>query len=202
MLAWFKEYWYLALIFVGVCIAAAVIFHFAGKSYKSYRTAYRKQEAELKRLTALKERFVPLTEKAIAESDSEETLEGVALAYQLFLQKQEDMEREFSLLSKEKRYAYILDVFVQDKSIGEFFRRNGDILKNEIIPALCLIGMDGFAKELEVIRKMFDPTDESTSLDEKKIEELQYYSENNNLYQQIRLKSAEYIKANFQLFVK
>ncbi len=201
MTEWFKEYWYLAVIFVVVCIIAAVIFYFAGKSYSSYRKAYRNQEAELKRLTALKSRFVPLTRSAIEESDSAETLEGVALSYQLFLQKQEDMEKEFSLMSAPKRYVYILDVFVQDKSIDEFFRQNGNILKKEITSALELIGMNDFAERIENIRKMFDDEDEVTSLDEKKIDSLQKYSEDNDIYALIKLRSAEFIKNNSQLFV-
>lgn len=201
MLEWFKEYWYLALIFVAVCIVAAVIFHFAGKSYRSYRATYRKQEEEIKRLTGLKNKYVPLTPEAIEEGDPAEILEGVALSYQLFLQKQEDMEAEFSLLSKEKRYAYILDVFVQDKSIDEFFRQNGDILKNEITAALELIGLDEFAAKIEGIRKMFDPEDDVTSLDERKIELLQKYAEDKGIYEKIKLSSAEYIKNNSQLFV-
>ena len=201
MAEWFKEYWYLALIFVGVCIVAAKIFYFAGKSYSAYRSSYRKQEEEIKRLTALKGRFVPLTEKVIEESDIAEALEGVALSYQLYLQKKDDMEKEFTLLSKEKRYIYILDVFVQDKSVDEFFRQNGDILRSEITAALELIGMTDFAAKIEDIRKMFDPEDEVTSLDEKKIEELDKYVRENCVLDEVRLKAAEYIKKNSQLFV-
>lgn len=201
MVEWFKQYWYLALIFIGVCIVAAVIFHFAGKSYKAYRTAYREQEAEIKRLTQLKAKFVPLTEKAIEESDSAETLEGVALVYQLFLQKKEDMEKEFSLLSKEKRYIYILDVFVQDKKVGEFFRQNGDILKSEIMAALELVGMEEFAVKIEHIRKMFDNEDDEVSLNENEIGMVQSYVDENDILNCIKLKSAEYIKQNSQLFV-
>ena len=202
MAGWFKEYWYLAVIFAVVCVIAAVIFYFAGKSYKSYRTAYRNQEAEIKRLTALKNRFVPLTDKAISESDSAETLEGVALSYQLFLQKQENMEKEFSLLSAEKRCIYILDVFVQDKSINEFFRQNGNILKKDITSALELIGMNSFADRIEGIRKMFDDDDDVTSLDQKEIALLEQYALDNDIYTSVKLKAAEFIKNNSQLFVK
>ena len=202
MVEWFKEYWYLAVIFVVFCIIAAVIFYFAGKSYSSYRAAYRKQEAEIKRLTKLKSRFVPLTQEAVENSDSAETLEGVALSYQLFLQKQEDMEKEFSLMSEPKRYAYILDVFVQDESIDEFFRQNGNILRKEITSALELIGMNDFADKIEGIRKMFDEEDDVTSLDLKQIDSLQKYVEENGIYTEIKQKSAVYIKNNSQLFVK
>ena len=202
MIEWFKEYWYLAVIFVVVCIIAAVIFYFAGKSYSSYRAAYRNQEAEIKRLTELKGRFVPLTQSAVENSDSAETLEGVALSYQLFLQKQEDMEKEFSLMSEPQRYAYILDVFVQDKSLDEFFRQNGNILKKEITSAFELIGMKDFADKIENIRKMFDDEDDVTSLEQSKIDALQKYADENDIYAEIKQKSAVYIKDNSQLFVK
>lgn len=201
MAEWFEQYWYLAVIFVVVCIIAAVIFYFAGRSYKAYRTSYKNQEAEIKRLIALKERFVPLSEKAILESDNAETLEGTALSYQLYLQKQEDMEKEFALLSEAKRYIYILDVFVQDKSVADFFRENGDILRMEITKALSFIGMTEFSESIEKIRRMFDVDDENTSFNEAEIEKLQAYIDENDILTKVKLESAEYIKKNFQLFV-
>lgn len=201
MAEWFEQYWYLAVIFVVVCIIAAVIFYFAGRSYKAYRTSYKNQEAEIKRLIALKERFVPLSEKAILESDNAETLEGTALSYQLYLQKQEDMEKEFALLSEAKRYIYILDVFVQDKSVADFFRENGDILRMEITKALSFIGMTEFAESIEKIRRMFDVDDENTSFNKAEIEKLQAYIDENDILTKVKLESAEYIKKNFQLFV-
>lgn len=201
MLEWFKEYWYLAVIFVVVCIIASVIFYFAGKSYRKYRTSYKNQEAEIKRLIALKQKYVPLTEGAIAGSDSSETLEGVALSYQLFLQKQENMEKEFSLMSEEKRLIYILDVFVQDGSVNEFFTQNGDILRMQITKALELIGMNEFAEKLEGIRKMFDDNDMTTSWNQQEIDKMQSYVEENDVLTKIKLMGAEYIKKNSQLFV-
>lgn len=201
MTAWFKEYGYLAVIFVVVCIIAAVIFYFAARSYKRYRASYKKEEAEIKRLLALKEKYVPLTQKAIEESDESETLEGVALSYQLFLQKKENMEEEFSDLSEEKRLIYILDVFVQDGSVNEFFTQNGDILRMEITKALLLIGMDDFAGKIEKVRKMFDNNDALVSWSKEEIDNLQLYVEENDILTKIKLKGAEYIKNNSQLFV-
>lgn len=201
MAEWFREYWYLAVIFVVVCIVAGFIFYFAGKSYSRYRKSYRNQEAEIKRLIALKEKYVPLTEKIISESPAEETLEGVALSYQLFLQKQDDMEKAFSLLGKEKRYIYILDVFIQDGSVNEFFTQNGDILRMEITNALLLIGLNGFAQKAEEVRRMFDSSDEEVSWSKEKIDLLQNFVDDNSILSEIKLKSAEYIKNNSQLFV-
>ncbi|MBE6773062.1 MAG: hypothetical protein IJN68_00130 [Clostridia bacterium] len=201
MAEWFNEYWYLALIFVAVCVVAAFVFYFAGKSYKRYRTSYRNQEAEIKHLLALKEKYVPLTQKAIAESDSSETLEGVALSYQVFLQKKDDMEKEFMLLSEEKRYIYILDVFTQEKSVQDFFSENGDILRMEITKALLLIGMKDFADRVEKVRLMYDDKDLTTSWSQAEIDRLQTFADENDILSQIKLAGAEYIKNNSQLFV-
>lgn len=201
MVEWLKEYWNLVAIFAVVCVIAAVIFHFAGKSYKAYRTAYRNQEAEIKRLLALKEKYVPLTEDKISESNKEETLEGVALSYQIYLQKKENMEEEFMLLSEEKRYIYILDVFVQDKSVKSFFKENGDIVRMEITRALELIGMNDFAERIEKIRRMYDVDDAEISYDEKEIDSMDAFVEENDILSKIKLSSAEFIKNNSQLFV-
>lgn len=201
MAEWFNEYWYLALIFVAVCVVAAFVFYFAGKSYKRYRTFYRNQEAEIKHLLALKEKYVPLTQKAIAESDSSETLEGVALSYQVFLQKKDDMEKEFMLLSEEKRYIYILDVFTREKSVQDFFSENGDILRMEITKALLLIGMKDFADRVEKVRLMYDDKDLTTSWSQAEIDRLQTFADENDILSQIKLAGAEYIKNNSQLFV-
>ena len=154
MALWFKEYWYLAVIFVVVCIIAAFVCYFAGKSYNRYRTSYKNQEAEIKRLIALKEKYVPLTQKAIADSDSAETLEGVALSYQLVLQKQDDIEGEFSKMNDDRKDIYALDVFVQDASSKEFFSQNGDILRKRIVAAFEKIGMSDFAEKITAIYEM------------------------------------------------
>ena len=111
------------------------------------------------------------------------------------------MEKEFALLSEAKRYIYILDVFVQDNSIGDFFRENGDILRMEITKALEFIGMKEFAEKIEKIRKMFDNDDETVSYNESEIEKMQAFIDENEVLTKIKLESAEYIKGNFQLFV-
>lgn len=111
------------------------------------------------------------------------------------------MEKEFMLLSQEKRLIYILDVFVQEKSINEFFTENGDILRMEITKALSLIGMDDFAVRVERVRKMFDENDLTVSWSQAEIDSLQKFADENDILTKIKLAGAEYIKKNFQLFV-
>ncbi len=201
MKQWFSEYWYLVIILVVVCIITAVIFRFAAKAYGNYRRTYKNQETEIKRLVALKEKFVPLTKEKILNGTDEEMLEGVALSIQLPLQKSDSMERDFHLLNEQQRLIYILDVFRSDGSVREFMKENGEILTMEITKAFTLVGMDGFAEKIEHIRKMYDINDEVTSFNEKEIENLDKFMQENDILTTLKLKSAEYIKNNYVSFV-
>ena len=198
---WFKENWAFAFGFVAVCIAAFFVFKAAGKAYRRYYERYKKEEENIKRLLCLKERYKDLTEDVIRLADSGELLEGVALSYQLKLQKEENMEEAFSLLSKEKQYVYALDIFTQDKTAEIFFKENGKELVNIIVPALEMINLSDEAEKCENIRKMFDDTDESTSYNQKIIEETDKYFESRDLLIRIKESSAEFIKENPGLFV-
>ena len=201
MAEWFREYWTYALGFVGVCIFAFFIFRAAAKSYSAHKKSYKAEEAYITRLKALKEKYVPLTKKTIENAPDGELLEGAALGIQIFLQKQEDMEAEFLLLPEAKKLIYTLDVFVSDKTLDSFFRNNTEILKSRLVPALSLIGLEAQAERVAPVAKMFDDKDEETSLNEKKLTELDKELENEGFLSFIKLSAAKYIKDNAEVFV-
>ena len=198
---WLKEYGYLigVLALVGAVFAVAV--HFAAKAYKKRTALYKSEEAEIKRLVALKEKFRPVTKQAIDDADESELLEGVALSYQLTLQKEEKIEEKFLLFNDDVKDIYALDVFVQDKTAKEFFSQNGEIIKGRIIPALCKIGMSDFAEKLRPIYDMYDNSNEDVSYDVKKIGEIDSFIEKSDILLQIKTESAAYIKRNFESFI-
>ena len=132
MKEWLSQHGYLLLVFVAVCIGAAVIFYFAVRAYSKHNALYKAQEAEMKRLLALKEKYMNFTEEALASADEEEILEGVALSYQLRIQKEEDPEKAFELLGEEKKKLYVLDVFCADGDVKVFFSENGKIFQKTI----------------------------------------------------------------------
>ena len=201
MTEWIKEYWYLLIVLVLVSVVAAVIMRFAAKAYRKRMAFYKAEEANIKRLVALKEKFRPVTEEAIMSADDSELLEGIALAYQLKLQKAEKIEQEFELLNDDIKDIYALDVFVQDKTSKEFFSQNGEILKKRIVPALVKIGMQDLADILSPIYDMYDNNNEDVSYDLKKIEETDKKLAEGAYYEQIKLRSAEYIRKNFECFI-
>lgn len=201
MTEWLKEYWYLLIILVAVCILTAVIFYFAVRAYRKRTAIYKKEEEKIKRLVALKEHFRPMTEEAIMSCDSADLLEGVALYYQLKLQNEENQEEKFELLNDDVKDIYTLDVFVQDKTSKEFFSQNGDILRKRILPALVKIGMSDFSEKLRVVYDMYDNSNENVSYSVGKIDEIDSFISENDILSNIKLKSAEFICINFKSFI-
>lgn len=199
MKEWMQNYGYLLGILAAVIVIFAVVLYFAAKAYSKHMRAYRSEEAELKRLTALKEKYRPFEVETIKNAPAEEILEGVALVYQVYLQKKDDMEKEFLLLKEEQQLIYVLDVFVSDGSLKVFFAENTNILRSRIVPALRLVGLTEEAERAEKIRKMYDVTEEEASLSEKIIEEEDNYFAENGILSRIKLAGAEYIKENVSL---
>ncbi len=199
MKEWISQHGYLIFVFIGVCIGATVIFYFAARAYSKHNSLYKAQEAEIKRLLALKEKYMDFTEEALASADEEEILEGVALSYQLRLQKQEEPEKAFSLMSEEKQNLYVLDVFCADGDVKVFFSENGDIVRGKIVSALSMIGMGDFAQRLKAIYDMYDESNEEVSYSEKKLEEMNEFITANGVLRKIKLQGAKYIKNNFSL---
>ena len=123
------------------------------------------------------------------------------MSFQLKLQKEEKQEEMFSSFAKEIQYAYALDVFCGENQIRDFFRENGDILKDIIIPAFSVIGLEKEGEMLLPLKLMYDENDSTTSFSEGKIKEIEDYFQKNNILTKIKEKGAEYIKDNVSAFV-
>ena len=196
---WLSQYGYLIIVFVVLLVAFVFLFIKAAGAYSKHNKSYKAQEAEIKRLTALKEKYRNATLSDLETYDEAEILEGTALLYQIALQKSDDMEEAFRNLSQEKKFVYVLDVFTQDASAGEFFSQNSEILTSIICDALYAIGMNDFSSSLSSVAKMYDKDDEEVSFDEKLVENFDKTIEEGNILTEIKLFSAKYIKENYDI---
>lgn len=196
---WLSQYGYLIIVFAVLLAAFVFIFLKAVSAYSNHNKTYKAQEAEIKRLTALKDKYKNATLSDLEVFDESEILEGTALLYQIALQKSEDMEAAFKVLSKEKQYVYTLDVFTQDGSAGEFYSQNSEILTSIIAEALTAIGMADFAAELSAFAKMYDKDDEEVSFSEKRIEDFDKKMQKDDILAKIKLASSKYIKENYDI---
>ena len=150
-------------------------------------------------MTNLKNKYRNITADELAECSDSEILEGFALLTQIEMQKSDDMEEYFRNLPKEKQYIYVLDVFVSDGSVKEFYTQNGEILTDILIDALNAIGMIDFADKLSSVAKMYNKDDESVSFDKKLIENFDKTLNENDILTQIKVNCARYIIENFNL---
>ncbi len=196
---WLSQYGYLIIVFIILTVAFAFLFVKSVSAYSNHNKSYKAQEAQLKRLTALKEKYRNATAEDLATFDQKEVLEGTALLYQIALQKSDDMEAAFRALSKEKQLVYVLDVFTEDASAREFFSQNSEILTDIIFEALTEIGMADFARELSLIAKMYDKDNEDVSFSEKTLEDFDKMMSESNILTKIKLNSAKYIAENYDI---
>ncbi|MBQ7295907.1 MAG: hypothetical protein IJW86_06905 [Clostridia bacterium] len=196
---WLSQYGYLIIVFIVLLVAFAFLFMKAVSAYSNHNKTYRAQEAEIKRLTALKEKYKNATLADLEAFDESEILEGTALLYQIALQKSDNMEGSFKAMSKEKQHVYVLDVFTEDGSAGEFFSQNSEILTSIICEALMAIGMTDFADKLSAFAKMYDKDDEEVSYSVAAIEKFDKMMIENDILAKIKLASAKYIKENYDI---
>ena len=202
ILAWFKEYWMYAVVLVIVCIIAGFVFKKAAAAYKAHQKSFHEQEATMRRLRALKDRYRNLTAEIIADAPAEELLEGVALRDQIFLQKQDNMTAAFAALPRARQYVYALDVFVADRTAKDFFTKNGKELVSIIAPAIEMIGLAAALPTMRKLAVMFDEDDETTSVDYHFVEEADAEFDKIDLLTQIKLQGAQYIKDHPDEFVE
>lgn len=196
---WLSQYGYLIVVFVVLSVAFVFLFIKSVSAYSNHNKRYKAQEAELRRLTALKEKYRNASREELVGFPQEEILEGTALLYQIALQKSEDMEAAFRALSKEKQLIYALDVFTEDASAGEFFSQNSEILTDIIVEALETIGMTDFAEKLSSVAKMFDKDNEEVSFSKKALEDFDKMMSENDILTEIKLSSAKYITENYDI---
>ncbi len=194
MAQWFSQYWYLVIVFFAVLIFTVFGVYKASVAYRHHNKLYRQEEEKIKRLVALKEKFYPLSETAIDTADDCDLLEGVALSYQLKLQKESDMTTAFNNLPVQARYIYTLDIFVSEGAVvSEFYRANGKELKTLIVPAMKAVGENELSELCAELYDMFDE-DSEVSVDKEKIAEVDEKFKQIFNSATFKLKAAEYIR--------
>ncbi len=201
MSEWLSQYWYLVIIFFVVLAATIFGMYRASGAYKMHNKLFHEEEEKMKRLVKLKEQFVPLTKAAIDSASDSDLLEGVALSYQMALQKETDMTAAFEKLPLQARYIYTLDIFTSEGAVvSEFYRNNGKELKSLISPAMEVIGERNAAKICKSLYAMFDE-DSEVSVDYELIAETdKKFSENFDL-DRFKLNAAEYIRNNIDSLI-
>ena len=196
------KYWYLwALIIVLIPITAFVCYK-AAVATKKAREEREKFIDEIDRAKSLKDEFQAISAEDLQNAEDDRVLAGETILIDLFLNKQTDANKAFSLLPKEKQYAYVLNCILEDSggSVAEFYRKNTPPVSPLAVDALKAAGLSDIADIFAEVYPMFDENDDETSVDYEKIEELdKKFSE---LFDEQKYKTAAslYIKSNATVF--
>lgn len=169
-----STHWYWAVIIVVLMIAAVLMWIKAVAASQRSREFREAEIARLEKEKALRNEYRVLDESKFNTDDNEKLLCGVAVNIQMFLEKEEDMNKSFEALPEEKKAAYALNYVFEDgkdSELSKFFRANGQPLTGEAAKAVETIIGGKFAKVFMKLYNMLDDDCEDVSFDSEKIEE-------------------------------
>lgn len=198
MLQWFTENWYIGIAMIILLLIALFALN---RLSSSNNKIISDREKKLKKLHELRGSFENMTEETFDSQSDEFLLDGVALHYQLKLQKEDDMNTAFLLLPTPAKYIYALNIFYfEGGTLSSFYHLNGEPLSSQLAPAFKAIGEDEIALSAEKMFDMYDETRENVSIDRKLVKELD--EKVRKLYNEgaFKLKVAKYLRGNKNAF--
>ncbi|MBR2315100.1 MAG: hypothetical protein IKA56_00510 [Clostridia bacterium] len=198
MLEWLSQNWYItAALFALLLIAFFALIKVASGHNKLVES----RQAKLKKLHELRSDFENMTGEAFDNAEDGYLLDGVALYYQLKLQKCDDMNEAFTYLPEPARYVYALNIFYFEGGVlSGFYRANGEPLSPVLADALRAIGEGELAEIAEKLQPMFDEENENASIDYKFIKTLDENASEVYNEKEFKLKAAAYIRKNKEVF--
>ncbi len=130
--------------------------------------------AELEKEKALRNEFKTVSEDTfLPDKDDYRLIVGMCANVQMSIEKAEDINTAFGALSETEKNAYCFGYVFEDsqKSLSNFFRSNGEPLLSSAKNAVDEIIGGKFAELFAQEFVMLDENDETTSVDEKILEE-------------------------------
>lgn len=131
--------------------------------------------AELEKEKALRNEFRTVNEDTFSpEKDDYRLIVGMCANVQMSIEKAEDINAAFAELSQTKRNIYCLGYVFEDsqKGLSNFFRSNGEPLLSTAKNAVDELLDGAFAKIFNSEFIMLDENDETTSVNEERLAEL------------------------------
>ena len=152
------EYWYLWLLFVVLCVAAAFVLKKASAALQQHNSDTKQMYAEIERLKSLKEKYKNADEQQIAAAPAEEALAGMCAVLQAKVERAENANACFRAFSVPQKTVFTLQFFLEDceEKLSAFFKNNGEPLTGALPAALSALANEMYA--------MYDENNEETSL--------------------------------------
>ena len=160
------EYWYLWLLFVVLCVAAAFVLKKASAALQQHNSDTKQMYAEIERLKSLKEKYKNADEQQIAAAPAEEALAGMCAVLQAKVERAENANACFRAFSVPQKTVFTLQFFLEDceEKLSAFFKNNGEPLTGALPAALSEIGETALSALANEMYAMYDENNEETSL--------------------------------------
>lgn len=202
-----STHWYIGALIVVLIIATVIMWIKAVSASQRSREFREAEIARLEKEKALRNEFKIIDASKFETDDSERLLYGIAANIQMYLEKENDMNKAFENLPEEKKTAYALNyVFedAKDTELSKFFRANGQPLTGEAAKAVNTVVGGKFAEVFMTLYNMLDDDCEDVSYDSEKVKECDkafteiMSAEKMEIFNRI----GAYLKANKQIFIK
>lgn len=195
-----KKLW---LMLLGLIALTVFMIIKANKAVK--RTNAQKEELKqrLDRMKMLKENYSDLTVEKIKSDESDLLVAGIASNIQRELEKADDMNEAFELLSDDKKTIYALSWFLDEAkaSVRGFFREYSRPLTPYVIRATELFAPKDVQKDMKRIFDIYDDENEGVSFFEDEVAEIDKRLIQTLNFDEILKNANEYVKGNAERFV-
>ena len=172
MIEYISQHWYVGVILAVLVVLLIFAWYEAIMASKKHNEEREKIIADLEREKKLRNEFRHIDETIFTEGkDDYRLVIGICAFVQMKIEKAADMNSAFAELSQVKKNAYCLGYVFEDSRVklSEFFRSNGEPLLSCAKTAVDEIIGGEFAEIFDKMSVMLDDNDETTSVDEDKI---------------------------------
>lgn len=169
-----SSHWYAGAALVLLILLTVFVWIMAMISGKKRSEQREKILADLEKEKALRKEFETVDETTFStDKDDYRLITGICANVQQRLEKAADMYAAFDALSQPEKYAYALGYVFEDgkNSLSDFFRANGEPLLGVAAEAVRDVIGEEFAEVFGKEYVMLDENDETTSVDNTKLEE-------------------------------
>ncbi len=200
------QHWYVGVALILLIVLTAFVWMKALISSKKRSEERERIIADLEKEKALRKEFKNVDELTFEEGkDDYRLIIGMCAHVQQRIEKRDDMNEAFLQLSEAEKFAYALGYVFEDSKNGlsEYFRSNGEPLLSVSAQAVKVIIGGEFAEIFSKEYVMLDDNDETTSVDNDALKEMDericsiLETEGNKIHSKV----ASYIRDNKNSFL-
>lgn len=200
---YFRQYRILFIILFVLLVVLIVVYSKMGKTMAKRKAEKEKLIKKLDHMKKIREDYASLTEEKILSDDGENLIEGIADNIQVRLEKTDDMNMSFEMLSEEEKTVYAFHYFLEEaKGKPSVFFKEFTKPLTPIALSACerFVRKDVFA-DIKELYDSYDEDNETASVIAEKINALDEKITGADFIQNAKENAVKFIKENVTCFI-